>query len=236
MKIWAIGDLHLGFSTGKWMDKFGEHWKEHHLKVEASWRERIVPGDIVLLPGDFSWAMKADEARQDFAWLAQLPGRKVLIKGNHDYWWPPSHARMRDLLPDGTYALKRKALILDGVPFIGVRGGDFPSDDDPERAKTQANLESEMKELELSIQHLATLGEHRHPMIALCHYPPFPPGKAESVVTRRIEEAGARFCVYGHLHTQADWEKSFQGDLRGVNYRLVACDFLDFKPLFLLEV
>ena len=85
MKIWAIADLHLGFSTGKWMDVFGDHWKDHHVKVERAWKERVEPDDVVLVAGDFSWAMKLGEAAVDFEWLATLPGRKVLIKGNHDY-------------------------------------------------------------------------------------------------------------------------------------------------------
>lgn len=235
MRIWAIGDLHLGISTGKWMDRFGEHWREHHLKVEASWRERVGEGDIVLLPGDFSWAMKPEEAARDFAWLAPLPGRKVLIKGNHDYWWPKTTARMEQLLPPGTHALKRKALVLDGVPFIGVRGADFAGEGEEPTAR-QAELDRERKELELSIAHLRTLPGGAHPPIALFHYPPFPPGAAESFFTRMIEEAGARTCVYGHLHTQADWERTFQGEFRGVSYRLVSCDFLGFAPLLIEEL
>ena len=94
MKIWAISDLHLGFSTGKWMDQFGEHWVWHHEKIEASWRERIGPDDLALLPGDFSWAMKAVDVAVEFEWLNSLPGRKVLIKGYHDYWWPGSHKKL----------------------------------------------------------------------------------------------------------------------------------------------
>src|SRR5512147_3257203 len=101
MKIWAIGDLHLGFSTGKWMDIFGAHWQGHAAKVEASWREVVAPGDIVLVPGDVSWAMKPAEVRQDLEWVAALPGTKVLVKGNHDYWWPGSQAKLRALLPPG---------------------------------------------------------------------------------------------------------------------------------------
>jgi predicted phosphohydrolase len=236
VRIWAIADLHLGFSTGKWMDRFGAHWQDHHRKVEASWRERVEPRDIVLHPGDFSWAMKPEEAERDFAWLAGLPGRKVLIKGNHDYWWPKSGARMEALLPPGTFAMKRKALVIDGIPFIGVRGADFAPPEAVQEAESRKDLEREEKELQLSISHLATLPRSAHPPIALFHYPPFPPGSSESPFTRMIEEAGARICVYGHLHTQADWERAFQGDARGVVYRLVSCDYLNFTPLLIEEV
>ncbi len=266
IRIWAIGDLHLGFSTGKWMDRFGSHWIDHHVKVEASWRERVVPNDIVLLPGDFSWAMKPGDVARDFAWLAQLPGRKVLIKGNHDYWWPKTATRMQELLPPDTFAIKRKALVIDGIPFIGVRGGDFapsgasaaveagaveagaggPSTKnvstknsgakDAAATDLGAELERERHEFTLSIEHLATLQGREHPPIALFHYPPFPMGASESFFTRMVEDAGARTCLFGHLHTQLDWERVFQGEFRGVTYRLVSCDFLDFKPLLIQEV
>ncbi len=261
IRIWAIGDLHLGFSTGKWMDRFGPHWIDHHLKVEASWRERVAPGDIVLLPGDFSWAMKPDEVARDFTWLAQLPGRKVLIKGNHDYWWPKTATRMQELLPPGTFAIKRKGLVIDGIPFFGVRGGDFvpsasstvmeangieggravdaagePGAREAAAKDGSAELERERHELALSIEHMATLPGREHPPIALFHYPPFPMGESESFFTRMVEETGARTCLFGHLHTQLDWERVFQGDFHRVTYRLVSCDFLDFKPLLIQEV
>lgn len=230
MRIWAIGDLHLGFSTGKWMDRFGEHWAGHAGKVEAAWRESIAPEDLVILAGDFSWALKPEEVRVDFEWLGRLPGRKVLIKGNHDYWWPGTNARMKDLLPPDTYAMKKKALVINGVPLIGVRGGDFvpPAEETPQMVEF---LERERREFQLSIDHLKTLGPIQRPPIAVFHYPPFPQGTTESLFTPMIEAAGATTCVYGHLHTQADWEKTFQGEFRGVAYRLVSADFLGFKPL-----
>jgi len=220
------------------MDRFGSHWANHAEKIESSWRERVAPSDLVLLPGDFSWAMKAGDVKRDFEWLAGLPGRKVLIKGNHDYWWPKTSVRMQELLPPDTFAMKRKALVIDGIPLIGVRGGDFLPDEgvEPEAVqKAAADLERERREFELSMDHLKTLEPAGRPPIALFHHPPFPIGSPESFFTRMVEDAGARTCIYGHLHTQLDWERTFQGEFRGVNYRLVSCDFLDFKPLLIEE-
>lgn len=220
------------------MDRFGSHWANHAEKIESSWRERVAPSDLVLLPGDFSWAMKAGDVKRDFEWLAGLPGRKVLIKGNHDYWWPKTSVRMQELLPPDTFAMKRKALVIDGIPLIGVRGGDFLPDEgvEPEAVqKAAADLERERREFELSMDHLKTLEPAGRPPIALFHHPPFPMGSPESFFTRMVEDAGARTCIYGHLHTQLDWERTFQGEFRGVNYRLVSCDFLDFKPLLIEE-
>ncbi len=242
-RIWAISDLHLGFSTGKWMDRFGDHWKGHHLKVESAWRERIEPGDLVLLPGDFSWAMKPGEVAEDFRWLAQLPGRKVLVKGNHDYWWPSSRKKLAEVLPDDVHALKKTAVVVDGVPIVGVRGGDFlprvvGDDFDANAACSQLDraLERERRELLLSIAHLREIYDGDRAPIALFHYPPFRVGTDESAFTRIVESVGCSHCLYGHLHTAPEWERVFQGEKGGVEYRLVSCDALGFEPLLIGEV
>ena len=242
MKIWAISDLHLGFSTGKWMDQFGAHWVGHHEKIEAFWKERIGPDDLVLLSGDFSWAMKAVDVAVEFEWLNSLPGRKVLIKGNHDYWWPGSHKKLDEMLPGGIYAIKKRAVVVDGVPIIGVRGGDFlpwvalgeelaPG----ALERTFSTLQKERRELLQSIDYLAGIYEGSQRPIALFHYPPYRIGSSESVFTRILESRGCSHCLFGHLHTDAEWEKVFKGDSGGVSYRLVSCDYLDFKPVLIDE-
>jgi hypothetical protein len=234
MKIWAISDLHLGFSTGKWMDRFGEHWRDHHVRVEARWRDRVGASDLVLVPGDLSWAMTIEEAAADLQWLGRLPGRKLLIKGNHDYWWPKTKKRMQDALPPGVIAIKRNAVLVDGVPFVGVRGCDFfPRPDKNDEEDIAGELEREIHEFELSVDALKKLGPPSFPPIALFHYPPFPVGSCESRFTQIAEEAGCRQAVYGHLHTQSEWGRHFQGEFRGVNYRLVSCDYLDFTPILI---
>lgn len=235
MNIWAISDLHLGLSTGKWMDRFGDHWKEHHVKVERAWRERVQPEDIVLHPGDFSWAMKPAEVAADLEWLSRLPGRKVLIKGNHDYWWPGSHKKLESLLPEGTYAFKKRAVVIDGIPFVGVRGGDFLPREGESLERVNKALTRERRELLLSIDHLGRIyaGE-RHP-VALFHYPPYRMGASESAFTRILEDTGCRVCVFGHLHTEPEWQRVFQGERNGITYRLVSCDSLSFVPLLVDE-
>ena len=236
MKIWAIADLHLSFSSGKPMDKFGEHWIDHHEKVRCAWIERVGADDIVLLPGDFSWAMRANEVAADFAWLAALPGRKVMIKGNHDYWWPGSNAKLNALLPEGVYGIKKRAVVVGGVPIVGVRGGDFFSRDAELSDSIMKGLERERRELLQSIDHLHEVYDGDRAPIAMFHYPPFPIGGCESAFTRILEDAGVRHCVFGHLHSAPEWERVFQGESRGVHYRLVACDALDFVPTLIDEV
>ncbi len=237
-KLWAIADLHLGFSTGKWMDKFGEHWIGHHKKVEKHWRDSIDDNDIVLLPGDFSWAMKPAQVEEEFKWLRDLPGIMVMIKGNHDYWWPGSHKKMKELLPERTYALKKTATMIGGLPIVGVRGGDLVPFGKKTQEDVDKELEREIKEFKASIAHLDELEKETqavHPRVAMFHYPPFGPRSDQSIFTDLIEEANCKTVVYGHLHSKQDWDDYFQGEARGVQYHLVACDALDFKPLLIDE-
>lgn len=233
MKIWAIADLHLGFSTGKWMDIFGDHWQDHHVKVEAAWRERVSGDDLVLLPGDFSWAMKLSEVRQDFDWLAALPGKKVLIKGNHDYWWSGSHAKVQSALPADVWAIKKRAVVVDGVPIFGVRGADFCIRENQTPEDVEKRLVRERRELLASLDHLHTLYQGDRSPIAMFHYPPYPMHARQSAFTRILEDAGCRLCIFGHLHSSPEWERVFQGEERGIDYRLVSCDALGFEPVLL---
>lgn len=230
MDIWAIGDLHLGFSTGKWMDRFGEHWKDHHLRIESAWRERITEEDIVLLPGDFSWAMRAAEVAVDFRWLAALPGRKVMVKGNHDYWWPGSRKKLEELLPEGVWAIKKRAVVVDGVPIVGVRGGDFLPREGDDPAEIDRALRRERRELLMSIEHLREIYTGERAPIAMFHYPPFRLGTQDSAFTRILEDAGCSHCVFGHLHSAGEWDRVFRSERGGVAYHLVSCDALDFVP------
>jgi hypothetical protein len=217
------------------MDIFGPQWKEHHLKVEEAWRRAIEPQDIVLMPGDFSWAMRPEEVEQDFRWLAALPGRKVLIKGNHDYWWPGSQKKLAAILPEGTYAIKKRALVIDGVPLVGVRGADFFPREGESFEEVESRLRRERHELIMSLDDLARLDRGNERPIALFHYPPFPIARSESFFTRMLEDAGCSLCLFGHLHTEAEWRRVFQGERRGVRYLLVSCDSLDFRPALVGE-
>jgi hypothetical protein len=236
MKIWAISDLHLGFSTGKWMDVFGDDWKNHPDKIAAAWRDLVLEKDIVLVPGDFSWAMRTDDVAVELDWLAALPGRKVLIKGNHDFWWPSSRKKLRDILPEGVYAIKKTSLVLDGLPIIGVRACDFVPRDPEAVEQTESNLHRERREFERSIESLAEHGPLERGPIALFHYPPFPLWASESVFTRMAEEAACTHGLFGHLHTEPEWKRVFQGKKNGVQYHLVSCDALDFCPILIDEM
>jgi uncharacterized protein len=254
VKIWGISDLHLSFSGEKPMDIFGPHWRSHVDRVESAWRQLVASEDVVCLPGDFSWAMRLAEAEPELEWLGRLPGRKVLLRGNHDYWWA-SASKVRRVLPVGVYALQNDALLLDGVGFAGSRGWvdarlDFRSlcsGLSDERAERREPLHAirgpeedaliyrrELKRLEASLRALASGAKRR---IALLHFPPTSPLMESTPVTDLLEEYAIEVAVFGHLHGPcAEPFRNPYGRRKGVEYDLVSADFIDFTPALLLEV
>ena len=246
MKVWALSDLHLSLAVGKPMDVFGDHWAAHHERMAEAWDAVVAPGDVVLTPGDFSWAMRANEVVADLAWLAERPGRKVLVKGNHDLWWPKSRTKLAALLPDGVHGLKKTAVVLEGdgarLGLFGCRGGDFKASPQYGDERTADDIEAwlvrEERELEASWQHLLELeaGAPADLRICLFHYPPIAAGQTASRFTPRIVESGAEHCVYGHLHGANLGPIKVEGVLDGVRYTCASCDQLDFAPLLIAEV
>ncbi|MHC5067040.1 MAG: metallophosphoesterase [Planctomycetota bacterium] len=246
MRIWALSDLHLSLASDKPMDIFGDHWRNHHQTMAAHWDSLVADDDIVLSPGDFSWAGKPDAVAADFAWLAQRPGHKVLIKGNHDHWWPKSQTKLNGLLPPRTYAIKKRACRINGLSLFGARGGDFAPlkryGDSRSQEAIDTALAKEEQELQRSLEHLEQLeregsgdGPWQGLRICLFHYPPLPPGANGSRFTRIISEAGAAFCIYGHLHGSDASPARFEGTIAGTQYRCASCDQIGFTPTLIAE-
>ena len=242
--IWALSDLHLSTSGAKPMDVFGDHWGNHAERMAEAWDRLVAAEDIVLSPGDFSWANKPAEAAGDFAWLAARPGHTVMVKGNHDYWWTGTNAKMAQLLPSRVHALKKNACVIHGVGFFGVRGGDFAAltryGDKRTAEDIEAWLAREEHELKLSIAALdqldAEASRPRGLRICLFHYPPIPPGRQTSRFTPLIEAAGASHCIYGHLHGPEVSAAKVEGLFNGVNYRCASCDQVGFAPSFVCKL
>lgn len=224
MKIFAIADLHLSNDESKPMDIFGAQWENHFARIREDWLSKVSEEDIVLLPGDLSWEMKLEAAVSDIHRVAALPGRKVLIRGNHDYWWS-SIGRVRENLPAGMYAIQNDAVTIDGYTFCGTRGWVLPgedSDEDDERIRLR-----ELGRLRLSVDSaLRIAGEG--PIICLLHYPPLLEAMRDTDVTALIEQTPIREVVYGHLHGNA-LKGAFRGVHNGVNYHQVSCDGIGFK-------
>lgn len=230
MRIFGISDLHLSFTSNKPMDKFGPHWQRHHEKIAASWKEQVSEGDVVLIPGDHSWALKLEEAVPDLAWIADLPGTKIMGKGNHDLWWH-SLARLEALRLPGMRWLQNNAFLLEGVGICGTRGWSLPG---PEAAPDDLKIYArEQERLKLSLAALEQLekkaGERARMRICMLHYPPLLSDRLDTELTGILEGAGIDLCIYGHMHLSHRW-RVFRGTHQDVRYEVVSCDFADFAP------
>jgi predicted phosphohydrolase len=223
--LFAISDLHLSLSGAKPMDRFGEIWERHWEKVERHWRNLVGEQDVVLLPGDHSWAMRLEEARPDLEFIQSLPGRKILVRGNHDYWWH-SIRQLRRAFPGLTF-LQNDAILLDGVGICGTRGWLLPGSEGFAEAQDEKIYLREVERLRLSLSALPSGARHR---VAMLHYPPLLPHLRDTGFTELLERYEVEICVYGHLH-KTHRVNPFRGQHRGVSYYVVSCDLIDFCPL-----
>ncbi len=228
MAVWAISDLHLP-AHQKPMDIFGPHWKDHFERISADWIDRVRPEDVVLLPGDLSWAMRLEEAREDLGRIGALPGTKILLRGNHDYWWS-SIGRVRRMLPEGSYAIQNDSLCLNGLLFAGSRGWQIPGE--PEGDSDDARIyRRERQRLEMSLRS-ARARSATAPLIAMMHYPPRT--EASEGFSDLLKCYGAEDVVYGHLHG-AGLAGAIRGEVDGLRYHQVSCDGLDFRLALIRE-
>lgn len=231
MRIYAISDLHLPGGQEKPMDVFGARWENHFEKITSDWESRVKEVDVVLLPGDTSWAMALDDAKADLARVMALPGQKILLRGNHDYWWS-SLTRVRELLPKGNFALQNDACDLGDFVVCGSRGWLLVPENAGE-SQDKKVFEREKIRLELSLSAAQKKAQGR-PIVCMMHYPPMLGETVETDFTSLLEKYNVRLCVYGHLHGDGI-KMGFNGEKNGIQYRLVSCDALDFKLLDVTE-
>jgi uncharacterized protein len=229
MAVYALADLHLSHNEAKPMDVFGPQWVNHTEKIFDNWRRVVTVDDLVIVPGDISWAMRLDEAAEDLARLASLPGRKLLVRGNHDYWWS-AIGKVRRALPPGIHALQNDHFPWEGWAVCGARGWLCPGEDGFDSAQDEKVYRREVQRLQLSLE--SARGAGCSHIIAALHFPPFDRFGRPSGFTDLLEQAGVRICVYGHIH-DVSREKLFQGERRGVTYRFVAADGVDFTPVLI---
>ena len=220
LSIYAISDLHLSFKNSKPMDIFGEVWKEHENKIKQDWEANVQENDLVLLPGDFSWATYLEDTYPDFEYLNKLPGKKLLLKGNHDYWWT-TITRMRKYLEDNKFEdidfLYNNSYLYEDYIIVGTRGWSALEDGDTEKM-----IKREAARLELSfVDGIKKYGEDKE-IIVCMHYPPM---KEFLEIMRKYN---VKICLYGHLHGTLQ-EEVQEGIINGVNIKMVSSDYLDFK-------
>ena len=225
MRLFSVGDLHLPGGQDKPMEIFGPQWDGHFRKISESWKEQVKPEDIVLIPGDTSWAMTLADAVPDLQAIGSLPGKKVLIRGNHDFWWDGIR-KVRTVMPEGMYALQQDALDLENFVVCGTRGWMIPSEEEPLSLQDEKIYRRELARLDLALAAAQRIGAGK-PLVVMMHYPPLYRNLRCSGFTERIEKAGARLCIYGHLHG-AGITAGFCGEQGGVRYELTSCDSQDF--------
>lgn len=227
MALFVLGDPHLSFSTDKPMDIFGKRWENHAARIREQWIHTVKPSDTVVLAGDISWAMTLEEAKADLFFLHQLPGRKVLLKGNHDYWWQTARKMTLFFEENGWedfFCLYNTAIEADGFALCGTRGWNTDNDT-PEDRKILAR---EVQRLELSLQ-AAPEGLER---VVFFHYPPV--GSGESPFLPILQKYGVRRCYYGHLHGARALETP-PFEREGIRFTLISADALQFAPLPVLK-
>lgn len=243
MKIWALADLHLPFGApGKTMEVFGPAWENYTMRIEENWKKKVGEEDLVLIAGDISWAMKIEDAIVDLKWIDALPGKKVILKGNHDYWWP-SNKKLKEVLPPSISFINNTAVTIGDVTIGGVRLWD--SDEynfneyitfqenplakekplDPEKRKRI--FERDLDRLRSSLKQMDPKASYR---IAMVHYPPISADLKDSKVSKILEENQINVCIFGHLHNVIK-ERPLFGEKNKIRYLFTSADYLEFDPM-----
>ena len=221
MKVYAISDLHLSLSGEKPMDVFGDKWEGYLEKIKADWQEKVEDDDVVLISGDISWAMKLDDALDDLRAIAALPGIKIFIRGNHDFWWN-GITKLRDLAGDDKMIfLQNDAVKIKDFVFVGSRGWTCPGSPDY-MAQDEKLYEREAQRFSLAFDHAKKIKEEGDKVVALIHYPPFTFRQENTLFTDLFEKEGVEKVVFGHIHGSVYFP--YKTDKNGVEYHLTSCD------------
>ena len=223
MKVFAISDLHLDSTCEKPMNVFGPGWEGHWEKICSDWKERVADEDVVLLAGDLSWAMTLEAAAPDLADIGSLPGRKYILRGNHDYWWS-AIGKVRDALPQGMYAVQNDCLRCGSLLICGSRLWSV----NPQAEEDKKIAAREYIRLEMSLKAMRAQRQDGDKVAVMTHYPPFDASFADSVFTDLIAEYAPDAVIYGHLHGK-DVRVRPVVDKKGVKYYLTSCDLVGHR-------
>lgn len=228
MALFAIGDLHLSFQTDKPMDVFGGNWNGYVEKLRQGLK-MIGPGDTTVLLGDLTWAMSLADAEEDFRFISDIPGRKIILKGNHDYWWSTANKFYQFCEAHGfadMLVLNNNCWFYEDIALCGTRGWFY--EEERHGAQDEKIFRRELLRLEASLK---AAGDREK--LCFLHYPPRYGSYQCQEILEMLPAYGVKQCFYGHLHGDSH-RLAFQGNHSGVEYRLVAADFLNFCPLRVL--
>ncbi|HHU92310.1 MAG TPA: phosphohydrolase [Halanaerobiaceae bacterium] len=241
MKVYAISDLHLSFKNkvvpGKWqeveeykpMNIFGEKWEKHYYRLYKNWLETVQAEDLVLLPGDISWASTGEELGPDLDFISHLPGKKIFVKGNHDYWWQ-GIGQLRTLFPEDSYLIQNDSISFGKIAIAGSRGWIVPNNI-YFTERDEKIYKRELIRLQLSLDSLDKKAECR---IAMLHYMPVNEEHQHNEIIDLLESYKIDICIYGHLHGEEAHANRLEGNFWGIDFHLVSADFLDFTPIRIL--
>lgn len=223
MKVFAISDLHLSINSNKPMNIFGPVWENYLDKIEQSWNKLVSDDDVVLISGDISWAMKLNDAIPDLNYISQFKGKKIILRGNHDYWWS-SISGVRSVLKQNMFAIQNDAIKIGDTIFCGTRGWTVPetTHKTPDDEKI---YNREVIRLGLSLQDAKRLQQNNEKIIVMMHYPPFNSKMEDNEFTNLIEQYGVKTVVYGHLHSY-DKKQKLIVYKNNVKYYLTSCDLI----------
>jgi len=243
MSIWVIGDLHLAFGAPeKSMEVFGPAWENYANRLEENWKKVIQSDDLVLIPGDICWSQTLEKALIDLNWIDALPGTKVILKGNHDYWWP-SNKKLKESLPPSIHFVHKNVFNWGDVTIGGSRlwdtdeysFGEFIEFRENPLAKEkvfdlelqQKTFNKELERLEFSLNQLSETASLR---ICMTHYPPISADLKDSKTSKILENYGIDICVFGHLHNVRKGPQLF-GKKNNIDYLFTSADYLNFEPI-----
>ncbi|MDB1921763.1 metallophosphoesterase [Clostridium tertium] len=224
MALYAISDLHLAFTTDKPMDIFGAKWLKHDEKIKENWIKKITDKDTVLIAGDISWSMRSDESKVDLDWIDALPGKKIISKGNHDYWW--GGISKLNSMYENTKFLQNNFYTYEDYAICGSRGWILEGSD-RFTEKDKKIFDREIIRLKLSLDKAKEAGYEN--IVVMIHYPPMNEKRENSAFTNLFKEYGVKKVIYGHLHGPS-LANVLNGEHEGIEYLMTSCDFLDFDP------
>lgn len=232
MSIYAIADLHLSFLHNKPMNIFGDNWDNHAEKIKYNWMAKVKDKDYIILPGDFSWEMHLEDTKLDFGYLDSLPGKKILLKGNHDYWWT-TVAKMNNFIKENEFTnidfLYNNSYLVENKIIVGTRGWNILDTESNSKMIKRENVR-----LEISIQDgINKFGKDKE-IIAFLHYPPISKISIEcgekTEFVKTLEKYNISKCYYGHLHGRAH-KDAVEGKIQGIEYKLISADYINFNLL-----
>ena len=225
MSLFAIGDLHLSLDGSKSMDVFGGRWTDYQQKIERGF-SLLTDEDVCVLCGDLVWGMTMEAAREDFLFISRLPGKKIILKGNHDYWWSTAAKAYRFFEENGMenmQILNNNCYDYGEYAICGTRGWFFEEERGDEHDRKI--MLREVGRLEASLK---AAGDRKK--LVFLHYPPIYQGYECPEILSLLEQYQAERCYYGHIHGKGH-SAAFQGERNGTVFRMVSADYLDFYPL-----